>query len=72
MLYSEAMPEEPDEPLTLPDFVVAIVCLVARWMGAGAGRWRLEFEMKDGHLERWYRHEGPSGHAGLERFADRT
>ena len=56
----------------MPDFVVALLCLIARWMGAGSGRWRIEFEFRDGHLERWFRHEGPGSHEALGRLVEST
>jgi len=44
---------------TLPELVQSLLAAIAKWMRADAGQWRLEFEFQDGHLQRWFRHEGP-------------
>jgi hypothetical protein len=53
-----------------PEWIVALLGLIAKWMGADTGRWRLEFEFTDGHLSRWFRHEGPGSHEALTRLVD--
>jgi hypothetical protein len=50
-----------DEEFALPELVRSLLAAIAKWMRADQGHWRLEFEFQDGHLRRWFRHEGPVG-----------
>ena len=61
---------EQEQPFELPEFVRATIESVARFMRADQGHYRLELEFQDGHLRRWFRHEGPAGAKDLARFAE--
>ncbi len=39
---------------TLPQSVPELVELVAKWLGYGHGRVRLEFGLDEGHLRTWH------------------
>ena len=55
----------------LPPDTRALIALLFERLDAAVGKWRLEFEAKDGIPTRWVRHEGPKPASELGRF-DRT
>jgi hypothetical protein len=53
----------------LPPDVAALAELIAEKIGAGAGRWRLEFFLENGRVRNWARRE-EGGRDDLGRFSE--
>lgn len=56
---------------TLPPDAAALAEMLAEKVGAGSGRWRLEFFIEDGRVRKWSRQE-EGGRQDLARFDRET
>jgi hypothetical protein len=54
----------------LPPLLQTLLELVAERLEMTRGSATLEVRFKDGHLERWFRHDGPAPPGALRRFEE--
>lgn len=53
-----------------PPLVQELLAAIARHLGMGRGRWRLELQFEDGRVREWWKHHERLSPARLEEAGD--